>query len=364
MFNKTEVVDLDKQTVNKLDFLLKSELIPLVRSIDIDSFYPKDFLVALAEAGFFSSQNQKYDDVLRREAAVIKKVSSYCMTTGFVIWCHLAAITFIRNTKNKELKEKLLKSLEDGSILAGTGLSNAMKYYGGIETLYLKAEKADGGYIVSGTLPSVSNLGENHWFGAIANTDDDRRVMLFIPCYTNGITLTEKRNYLGVNGSATYICKLKNVYIKKEFVIAEDADAFVKAIRPYFLSYQVPLGLGVTEASLKTLDKSYKKNDNKNETQRELDLLWKRTRHLNNQFTNVLSDPIKLDWGEIILIRLEMVKLTLEVVHSTMLHSGGAGYIYQSAPSRRLREAYFLVNLTPTIKHLENMNIKSKIPKA
>ncbi|GLH62973.1 ABC transporter substrate-binding protein [Parageobacillus sp. G301] len=54
-------------------------------------------------------------------------------------------------------------------------------------------------------------------------------------------------------------------------------------------------------------------------------------------------------------IRLNVTYLTLKAVHGSMLHHGGAGYLQQSDPSRRLRESYFLANLTPTVKHLEKV---------
>ena len=43
--------------------------------------------------------------------------------------------------------------------LGGTGLSNPMKSFFGIEKLKLKGRKVDGGYVVRGALPWVSNLG-------------------------------------------------------------------------------------------------------------------------------------------------------------------------------------------------------------
>ena len=43
-----------------------------------------------------------------------------------------------------------------------------MKFYAGLEKLQLTAKTVQGGYLVSGVLPSVSNLGEDHWFGFVA----------------------------------------------------------------------------------------------------------------------------------------------------------------------------------------------------
>ncbi|MDR7078442.1 hypothetical protein J2Y03_003494 [Neobacillus niacini] len=62
-----------------------------------------------------------------------------------------------------------------------------------------------------------------------------------------------------------------------------------------------------------------------------------------------------LNFKDIARIRLETAYLTLEAVQESILHNGSAGYIQDSAPSRRLREAYFFANLTPTVKHLEKV---------
>ena len=48
-------------------------------------------------------------------------------------------------------------------------------------------------------------------------------------------------------------------------------------------------------------------------------------------------------------------RVDVEAVQASMLHNGSAGYLKDSAPSRRLREAYFYANLTPTVKHLEKV---------
>ena len=49
-----------------------------------------------------------------------------------------------------------------------------MKSYARIENLLLKATpRAEGGYVVNGTLPWVSNLGSDHYCGAIAQLVDE-----------------------------------------------------------------------------------------------------------------------------------------------------------------------------------------------
>ena len=42
-----------------------------------------------------------------------------------------------------------------------------MKTFFGIEKFKLKGRRVDGGYVVRGALPWVSNLGPDHFFGTI-----------------------------------------------------------------------------------------------------------------------------------------------------------------------------------------------------
>lgn len=142
-----------------LTTLFDKHLKPRVREID-SGYYPKDIVKLLGKDGYFSSKDLTLEEIVQRELQVVKQASAICMTTGFLIWCHLASLTYIRNSENEPLKNRFLTRLEQGEVLASTGLSNAMKYYGGLEKLHLKARETEEGYILSGTLPAVSNLSE------------------------------------------------------------------------------------------------------------------------------------------------------------------------------------------------------------
>lgn len=334
--------------------LIQKELKPLVSKIDLEHYYPEEFLRLLGEKGWYDSTSLKTNDVSLHEFQLTEDVANVCMTTAFTLWCHLAALTYLRHTKNDYLRTEILPSLENGSILAGTGLSNPMKFYGELERLLLKAERTMDGYQLNGTLPSVSNIGEGHWFGAVAETNDHRRIMLFIPCDAEGLTMKEKVDYLGINGSATYQCKFNDCFIPDDWVVSEDADTFVEIVRPYFLMYQIPLGLGVTKASIASMKKIRNKQAGCNQylpvqpEDLEDELNEKR-----KSIHQLISQGIT--WDELVKHRLEVTYLTLQATNASMIHNGGAGYLKVSPPARRLKEAYFLVNLTPTVKHLEKI---------
>lgn len=343
------------ETGTTLEQLIEQELKPYVKRIDAEAFYAEDFLKKIGEAGWLSSDGKSQQELLSDEMALVEGVAKVCMTTAFCLWCHLAALTYLRNTSNQVLKNKLLPELENGKVLGATGLSNPMKRLAGLEKLHLQAERTAGGYTVSGVLPSVSNLGEEHWMGIVANVEGKQPIMCLIPCELEGLSLKEKVGYLAVNGSATYACAFNKVFIPDEWVVAEDADSYVETIRPAFLCYQIPLGLGVTQASIESIDKVHNKQNGCNRfLQTQSDELQQKETALRDKVHRLLEQET-VNWKDIAALRLEAVYLTLDASQASMLHNGSAGYIQDSTPSRRLREAYFFANLTPTVKHLEKV---------
>lgn len=337
-----------------LQTLIDEKLKPFVKKIDEEAYYAEDFLFALGKAGFFSSSQKNKQTVLLDELTLTKEVAKVCMTTAFCLWCHLAALTYIRKTTNKRLQDKVLPLLENGVALGATGLSNPMKFYAGLEKLHLSAERVKGGYVVDGVLPAVSNLGDNRWFGAIAQYGE-QEVMIFVNTSQPNITLKEKAHFLGVNGSATYACKFSHVFVGDDYVVTHEAKSFVDQIRPFFIFYQIPLGFGVSEAAIDGIEKVKSKQNGCNQYLRvQPENIVQKIKDLQRSLENlVLSEEVTLK--KISQIRLQTVYETLEAVQANMLHNGSAGYISGSIPSRKLREAYFFANLTPTVRQLEKM---------
>lgn len=347
-----------KSTVDKKELLkdlIEQELKPYVKKIDLDAFYAESFLRKLGESGLLSSKGRTEKATLSEELFIVSETAKTCMTTAFCLWCHLAALTYVRKSENGLLQERLLASLESGQILAGTGLSNPMKFYAELENIHLKAERVDGGYRISGALPSVSNLGETHGFGAIAALNDSERIMCFVFCNSEGLSLKEKSEYLGINGSATYACVFKDVFVPTELIISDNADVFVDKIKPTFIAYQIPLGFGVVEASIKSIEKVCNRQNGCNQYLKIQPTDLEKMKAKFEQDLDAIVQSDELDWKAIAKVKLSTAYLTLETVQAAMLHNGSAAYLKVSPSARRLKEAYFFANLTPTIKHLEKI---------
>jgi alkylation response protein AidB-like acyl-CoA dehydrogenase len=336
----------------ELKDLLARELKPKVRAIDREGMYPEAFLKQLGRRGFYRGGNRHPSAITLH---LIEQISSVCGSTAFSVWCHTNAIHFIRISHNEYLKRHVLPSLEGGEFLGGTGLSNAMKYYAGLEPLRLKAERIPGGYSVNGILPYVSNLGPDHWFGAIVELSDRQRIMALIPCHVPGLTLEQREQFLGLNGTATFACKFSNVTIPDQWVLAEQADAFVKSIRTFLVGNQIGLALGIIHESIAAMKKQLDKQDEANRHIRiqpeELEHKWNMLR----KDTYTILEKDGETWGDLMQIRLAGAYLAIEAAQGELFHTGSSGYLAQSSASRRLREAYFMALLTPAVKHLEKV---------
>lgn len=172
-----------------------------------------------------------------------------------------------------------------------------------------------------------------------------------------GIKLTELKDFLALNGSATYSIDFENVFIEDDMVVAlgNDVRPFFASIRPSFLATQSAVGLGVIEASIETMKKAEKDEKNK--------FLPIQASNINDEFLKLKADLYdfmdKTNWQEnfkaIVDIRLRVAYLTIKVSQNAMIHQGSSGYIAYSPYSRRMRESYFYANYTPTIAHLEKL---------
>jgi len=340
-----------------LEMLLESMLKPYVKQIDESAFYHREFLSMLGKQGFFNSEGMELSEVLMREVKVVEETAKHCMTTAFNMWCHLASLTYIRLTENTYLREKFLPRLESGELLGATGLGNPMKYYAGLEKLHLRAEAVEGGFLVTGTLPAVSNMAKENWFGIIAEVNENQRIMAYVPGNAMNLTLKEKVEYLGLNGSATYSCQFDGIFIPNEHLISHSADEFVAKIRPYFVIYQIPLALGVTEAAIQSIERNRDKQGGSNQyLPVQGETLSMELQKMKADFAFYLNQQdMAGNWKEFLKLRLQGVQMTASAVHANMLHQGGSAYMKMSDPSRRLREFYFFANLTPTVRHLGKM---------
>ena len=346
----------NKNELEMYENILKQELSPIAGAIDEEGYYPECVMRQLGKVGAFQVSNLTKQESMSKRLKLVEMSAEYCVSTSFLIWCHTTSISFITNSHNSYLKERLLPLMESGEVLGGTALSNPMKYYASMEDVRLKAKVVEGGYIINGIIPYVSNVGPGHWFGAIAEVNKEQRILAMIDCNSLNITMKEHKNFTGLNGTSSYTCRFKDVFIPNECIISDSADQFIPMIRSSFVLSQVGMGLGLIRACADNMLKVVNKQNDTNQfigtTPSEIIEQLHTLQHNAYQLT---EDSSEKDFISTVQIRLESAELALKTAETAILYQGAAGYYRQSECMRRLREALFIAIVTPAIKHLKRI---------
>src|SRR6516165_2612377 len=117
----------------------RKDVAPLAAAIDSGDVYPEALLRRLGELGAWRShvpENGAAD--LRCAIASIAALGEVCGATAFMAWCQNTLVWYAANSDNPRLVAKFGDTFSSGRLLGGTGLSNPMKSFFGIEKLKLK----------------------------------------------------------------------------------------------------------------------------------------------------------------------------------------------------------------------------------
>ncbi len=340
------------------------ELSPLVQAIDLEGVYPEEVMRSLGSAGAYAPHTELLPDAapdLKTSIEAMSRISEYCLSTGFCMWCQDALGWYIANSSNEALKAELGPRVASGEALGGTALSNPMKAFFGIENLKLKGTRVEGGYLVRGLLPWVSNLGEDHYFGAIFELTDDpaTRVMAVIDCANPNVTIRQNDHFVALEGTRTFAIQIRDAFIPDAMVLADPIDDYLPRIRAGFILLQAGMAFGLIRngidlmkqmrGSLGHVNKYLEKQpeDFEAELSDMEALVW--------SLCQTPYDPSPAYFRRVVEARLAAGEASVSAAHYAMLHCGARGYVSTGAAQRRLREAYFVAIVTPATKQLRKM---------
>ncbi|THF65186.1 acyl-CoA dehydrogenase family protein [Pseudothauera rhizosphaerae] len=188
-------------------------------------------------------------DALEAIAAVAER----SLTAAFVFWGQRTFIEYLLASPNAALRERWLPALLAGEFAGATGLSNAMKYLSGIESLQLAATAHGDRLRVSGRLPWVTNLRRAGFLAAAAVArEDGGAAIVAIADTLPGVRRSEDLNLVALRGSNTAAIDVDAVDLGPEWLIHPDARNFCPAVRPAFLSLQLGMSIGLARVALRT----------------------------------------------------------------------------------------------------------------
>jgi alkylation response protein AidB-like acyl-CoA dehydrogenase len=360
-----EAADASGAMLAEVRVVAAGALAELAEDIDRRGLYPKSILLKLGSAGAFaahlgSGTQADYGTAIR----AIAEVSSVCGATGFMMWCQDVCGVYMEQSGNPALMGAALADHAAGRTLGATGMSNPMKTFAGIEPMLLRARRGEGGsYVLNGGLPWVSNLGPDHYFGAVASVEGSEaagggphEIMFMVRCDAPGVELRHCPSFSAMEGTNTYAVRLTDTVVGPAQMIADPVRPFIGRIRAAFILLQCGMGLGVAQGAIDSMWAVERQLGHVNEflddrpdaLQDELDALHERTMRLAR--TPFCSEREFLI--DVLDARAHASELALRSAQSALLHQGARGYLMSSAVQRRVRESHFVAIVTPAIKHL------------
>ena len=358
-----EDADLDRSSIaDQVAAMARRDLAPLAAGIDEGSIYPADLLRRLGGIGAWGSHRPSHGAAdLRCAIQSISALGEVCGATAFMAWCQNTLAWYVTNSGNPALLARFGDAVSAGKILGGTGLSNPMKTFFGIEKLKLKGRKVEGGYVVRGALPWVSNLGPDHFFGTIFEIEDrpGEIVMFLADCSDAAITLQPCKPFLAMDGTGTYGVQFRDVFVPDELILAEPAGPFVRKIRAGFILLQAGMALGLIKDCIAIMNEVTAPlgHINRYLPQQPADFR-ELAADLESETMELARDPFNADddyWRRVVALRLRAGDASVAAAHAAMLHCGARGYLKSHRAQRRLREAYFVAIVTPATKQLRKM---------
>jgi len=362
----------DTTAINPLFVELRAtiadSLRPKLQRIDANAEYPEAFMRQVGTLGAFKQGTPTEfggtGKGLKWTIQMMEEIAQECLNTGFLMWCQTVCAWYIQNGESQYLKEQILPKIITGEILAGTGLSNPMKHFAGIEQIRVTAQRCADGYILNGSLPMVSNMGANHYFGLVAkNEEEDAYLMAVLPGNLPGLSIGDVRGFIALDGSSTCSCKFKNVFVPTQYILASPCSEFVAKIRSGFILTQTGFGLGLVNSCIELMKRTNRTkghincflDDQVEDIETDLRVAQRYTYALAEEIGCGNQDTRPDIMRDVVQARLSASELSLRASQATMLHAGASGYRVHSVYDRKLREAYFVAIVTPALKHLKKI---------
>lgn len=184
----------------------------------------------------------------------IAAIAERSLTAAFVFWGQRTFIEYLLQSPNTQLRERWLPALLTGEFAGATGLSNAMKFLSGIESLQLRATQHGARWELDGRLPWVTNLRKAGFIvaAAVERSDGATPMVVALTDSQQGVARSADLDLVALRGSNTAAIDVSAADIGPEHVLHEDARSFCPGVRPAFLSLQLGMSIGLARVALRT----------------------------------------------------------------------------------------------------------------
>lgn len=293
----------------------------------------------------------------------IAAVAEHSVTAAFVFWGQRTFIEYLLQSPNQALRARWIGRLLAGEFAGATGLSNAMKFLSGIESLQIDATRLDAGWQLDGSLAWITNLRKEGFIAAAAVNMPDGAppaVAAFIGSAADdadGVTRSADLDLIALRGSNTAAVKLQGVRIGDEFLLHENARAWLPGVRPAFLGMQCGLSIGLARAAL---DSAHALSTGmRGPLLPRIEALQAELEDRADELKAGVADGrFKTAAAPMFRLRIALAGIVQQAVMLELQASGGKAYLQDDGQNRggfarRWRESAFIPIVTPSLTQLQ-----------
>jgi len=351
---------LSDTTMTRLNETLLAWLDTHAEELDTGAAQANALLARLAQAGLFGvavPQEEGGDGAAFSEAvAVVAALAERSLGAAFVFWAQRAFIECLLASPNRALVDRCLPALLSGELAGAPGLSNAMKFLGGLDHLRACGSGGPNGVRLQGAVPWATNLRPQGFVVAIAVGDGrgDNPSVIALPHDAPGVERAPDLELSALRGTHTSALRLNDVALDPAWELHPQASVFLPRIRPAFVGLQCGLGIGLARAGLRAAREALDERpsilrDEAGALEADVDACWTALRSGLDEKS--LRENPRLLLG----LRLQMVDLASRAVALELQALGGRALLRRQdgGHARRAREAAFLAVVTPTVVQLK-----------
>ncbi len=286
----------------------------------------------------------------------IAAVAEHSVTSAFVFWGQRTFIEYILQSPNAALRDKWLAPLMRGEYAGATGLSNAMKFLSGIESLQITATAVDDGWRLDGSLAWITNLRKAGFIAAAAvnQADGGPPAIVAFTSEAAGVVRSGDLDLIALRGSNTAAVKLNGVAIDAADLIHANAREYLPPVRPAFLGMQCGLSIGLARASLRAAQ-TLAGNLRGPLTERIEALRATLENTVDELKAGVADGRFKTAAAPMFKLRIALADIVQQAVQLELQASGGKAYLQGGDQhfARRWRESAFIPIVTPSLTQLQ-----------
>ncbi|MFK3737450.1 acyl-CoA dehydrogenase family protein [Massilia sp. TN1-12] len=328
-------------------------------TLDTDTALASEVVPRLAGAGLFGigvpARYGGSGGTVADAIAAIAAVAERSLTAAFVFWGQRAFIEFLLQGDNQALRARWTADLVAGGRAGATGLSNAMKFLSGIESLRIAATRADDGWRIDGGIAWITNLRKEGFMAAAAADMPDGAPPAVI-AFTDdapGVVRSPDLDLLALRGSNTASVTLSGVRIGEAAIVAADAHAWLPAVRPAFLGMQCGLSIGLARAALGAAQALSGRMAGPLPPRIEAARVALEGQEA-TLAEGVLDGRFASNAPDLFRLRIALAASVQQAVMLELQASGGKAYLRQhDGFARRWREAAFIPIVTPSLTQLQ-----------